>query len=268
MADRPHHARTSVAASVVALVLLAGCSSGPSAAERRAEAAAAASAAATPTPTPTVAAPVDLAAFAAIDRAGWDAIVADPAAAAGQQVIVYGVVQQFFTSAGPGVLQARITTKQPADPSEGTAAVVRADAAALADVEVGDVVQLYVDVTGPFGGTSGASTSTPELHAASVQEVGLRDLTADVVMGPATVAGGGVNVPITVTNSADVTMNYAVEVMAASADGARNYGTVTAHATFLAPGQAGASVARFSGALPAGVAFTLVSIRRTPTPTP
>jgi hypothetical protein len=251
--------------AVVVLMVASGCGSGGGTSAARPDTDATSQ---TPTQVPTPepsSSPVDLGAFAAIDRAGWDAIAADPEAAAGQQVVVYGVVEWFFSATGPGVLQASVTTSQPADPAEGTGAVVRADPALLQDVQVGDVVQLHAQVTGTFGGDSGATDGVPELQGLAVEEVGLRDLTADVVLGAPAVAGGGVNLPVTITNSGDVVMDYRVDVMATSADGTQNFGTITARGSMLAPGQVAQASVRFPGALPAGVVYTVASVTRVPT---
>lgn len=271
MADRPHHARlprravTAPAAAVVTLALaLAGCGGGD--AEEPQPDAAARSEAPSPTPTPTETQPVDLAAFAAIDRPTLDAVVADPEAAAGQQMILFAVVEQFYSATGPGTFQARVTTVQPADPAEGTRAVVRMAPDLLTDVEIGDVVKLHAEVSGAFGGATSATSRTPELTAYAAEEVGLRDLAADVVLG-APASAGGTTVPVTVTNSGDLTMDYRVEVTATSGDGAQNYGTMTARVPFLAPGQAGVASVRFTGAVPAGATFTVASVGRSPSPT-
>lgn len=268
MAGRPPDPRTSwravTASAAVVVLALAGCGGGGDVAEPQPDTAAR-SETPTPTPTPTTTQPVDLATFPPIDRATLDAVVADPDAAAGQQMILFAVVQRFYSATGPGTFQARLTTVQPADRAEGTGAVVRVAPELLTDVEIGDVVKLHAQVTGTFGGASGATSRTPELSAFAVEEVGLRDLAADVVLG-APASGGGVTVPVTVTNSGDVPMDYRVEVMAASADGAQNYGTMTARVPFLAPGQAGVASVRFTGAVPDGAQFTVASVGRTASP--
>lgn len=261
----PWHAVTATAAAAVVVLALAGCGGGGDVAEPQPDAAAR-SETPTPTPTPTATQPVDLAAFASVDRATLDAVVADPDAAAGQQMILFAVVQRFYSATGPGTFQARLTTVQPADRAEGTGAVVRVPPELLTGVEIGDVVKLHAQVTGTFGGASGATSRTPELAAFAVEEVGLRDLAADVVLGAPVSGGGGVTVAVTVTNSGDVLMDYRVEVMAASADGAQNYGTMTARVPFLAPGQAGVASVRFTGAVPDGAQFTVASVGRTASP--
>lgn len=271
MADRPRVSaprwRTlTTAASVVLLLALAGCGSGDDPPADQDAADRTATPTATPTPTASTAAPVDLAAFTPVDRAAWDAIVADPDSAAGQQVLVYAVVQRFYSATGPGTFQARVSTTQPADPTEGTGAVIRAQPEMLEGVEIGDVLELRAQVTGAFGGASGASSRTPELAAVAAEEVGLRDLTADVVLG-APVAGSGVTIPVTITNSADVAMDYRVDITARSADGKQNYGTMAARAAFLAPGQAGVVNVRFTGAVPEGAQFAVAKATRSPSPT-
>lgn len=254
--------RVAAGGLAAALVLgLAGCAS-PSGAEPLAHASGTPSAA----PSASPGAEADLTAFQPIDRVTWDAIAADPDGAKGTRVVVYGTVERVFTATGPGVVQARVTTTQPADPAEGTGAVVRVDPTVLAGVKPGDVLQLHATVDGTFGGATGATNRAPELTAVAAQSVGLRDLSADVAIGAPVVDTAGVNVPVVITNSGDVAMDYKAAVIAASADGTKNYGTVTAYASNLAPGQAGQANARFTGALPAGVTYTLVGVTRTATP--
>ncbi len=255
-----------VGLAAAASLALAGCSTSLDAGPEPGPGAASGTPSPTVTAAPTTTVAVDPAAFTAIDRPTWDAIAHDPEAAKGQRVVVYGTVERVFTSAGPGVLQARVTTTQPADPAEGTGAVVRVDAAAAADVQPGDVLELRATVAGAFGGATGATNRAPELTAVAVDEVGLRDLRADVVIGTPTTDTAGVSLPVVITNSGDVPMDYKAAVMAAGADGTTSFGTITAHASTVAPGQAGQAKARFGGALPSGVTFTLVSVTRTPTP--
>jgi hypothetical protein len=133
-------------------------------------------------------------------------------------------------------------------------------------VEAGDVVLVHAQVTGTFGGTTAATNRVPERQGYAVEQVGYRDLSADVALGAAVTGGGGVTVPVTITNSGDVTMEYRVDVMATSADGTQNFGTITARGTGVIAGQVAQVSVRFPGALPSGVVLTVAGVTRAPTP--
>jgi hypothetical protein len=211
------------------------------------------------------ASPVDLATFEAIDLAGWQAIAADPAAASGRQVVLFTVVGQVFSSTGPGTFQGQVATSQPATPTEGTGALLRAEPATLVDdVAVGDVLRVYAEVSGAFGGSAGTTNVTPELTVRAVEEVGYRDLRADVTLGAATRASSGVSVPVTVSNSGDRPMDYRVDVVALNADGTQQLGAVTARVTFVAPGQAAIAEARFPPTLTRDAVISVAAVDRAP----
>ena len=207
--------------------------------------------------------PVDLATFETIDLAGWQAIAADPVAATGRQVVLFTVVGQVFSSTGPGTFQGQVATSQPATATEGTGALLRAEPTTLVDdVAVGDVLRVYAEVSGVFGGSAGSANATPELSVRAVEEVGFRDLFADVALGAAARATSGVTVPVTVTNSSDRPMDYSVDIVALSVDGTQQLAAATARLTFVAPGQAAIVDVKFPPTLAGDAVISIAAVQR------
>lgn len=109
----------------------------------------------------------------------------------------------------------------------------------------------------------GGSTVAPQLQAASVQNVGFLDITADAVLDdPTTDEFGYVTVPVTITNSGADTFTYWVDVAAVSADGTEQYETTSAFAENLAAGQSKTEELSFYADIPADATLTVVKVER------
>lgn len=245
MTDARVACRAALLTAVVALVL-AGCSAqaadGPTATPGVPLDAPVETATATPS-----APPPDLSTFVAVDRAAWAAIDNAPAAAEGQQVVVFAVVSQVFTTGG-GRVAVHIATAHPATASEGTPALLRPDPPeVLAGVAVGDVLRVHAEVLGVYSGTAGGSVLLPELRVIAAEEVGPYNVAGDVVLGAVERGATTAVVPVTVTNSADTTMEYRVEVVAVAADGATQLDSAGPRFGYLEPGQSATLDVRFPG---------------------
>lgn len=262
MIEQSHRSRASVVRASVALgaatalALVAGCAPSPTPP---------ADAVADPVVTPDAtdeptADDVDLAAFVTPTPAEWTAIVEDPAVAIGMQVLVFAEVRQFDGSTGPEAFRALVGPSQPAEKSElSTSALLTGHSDVLSELVNGDVVLVHGEVA---GASEAVGDVIPELRVYAIESVGFRDLLQDVVVSAPVRAGGGVDVPIAITNSSHMAMNYTIDLVAESADGSLHLGTASAGVSYLAPGQAANTAVAFGGGLPPDAVIKLASVRR------
>jgi hypothetical protein len=209
---------------------------------------------------------VDLASFAAVDAARWDEIARDPDAAIGEQVVVFAEVTQLDTATGTEVFRANVGAMQPAAEFElAVNTVVRGDQHLIAAVAQGDVLKVYAVIAGSveYDTMIGGATVAPLLEAIAVEDVGYLDITVDAVLGPPVLQEyGGLDVPVTVTNSATSTMTYMVDVVAESPDGSVQHGTATAYVENLAPGQTANVEASFYEDVPTDAVYRVATVER------
>ncbi|NMR20230.1 hypothetical protein [Cellulomonas fimi] len=209
---------------------------------------------------------VNLAEFAAVDAAGWALIAKDPDAAAGQKIVIFAEVTQFDSATGADTFRANAGATQPAAEYElETNAVFGGEADLLAAITQGDVLRVYAEVSGSleYETAIGGAMTVPALEVVSAETVGYLDISGDAVLGtPVWGEYGGVDLPVTITNSANATMSYTVEIVAVSADGAVQHGTASAYAENLAPGQAAVTEASFFEDLPQDAVINVVEVER------
>ncbi|MGH8825175.1 MAG: hypothetical protein ACRDVN_11945 [Jiangellaceae bacterium] len=212
------------------------------------------------------AAVVDGGPFVEITALEWEAIARDPDAHAGERIVVFAEVTQFDSATGNDVLRANAGATQPTQTYElETNTIIVADSSALASVSQDDVLRLeaVVDGVAEYETMIGGSTVAPQLHAASVQNVGFLDITGDAVLGdPTTDEFGYLTVPVTITNSGTDTFTYWVDVAAVNEDGTEQYETTSAFAENLAPGQSKTEELSFYEDVPADAALTVVKVER------
>lgn len=246
MRHAPARRVASVAALSAALAVVAGCGG----ADDEPPAAPTTAADDTTEAPAEPAAPPDLSTFVALDRAGWQAVAAAPAEAEGQQVVVYAAVSRVYAAAD-GSLSAGIATSHPATDAEGTAALLRADPPELfAEVAAGDVLLVHAEVLGAYAGRTGGAVRIPELRVVAVEDVGPYDTLADVALGTPERGTASIVVPVTATNTTDTVMEYRVEVVALSADGAAELDAARPRFGALEPGQAATLDVRFTAVPP------------------
>jgi hypothetical protein len=256
-----------IAAVIVLVVVIAALGGGedsaqPAAAESSSESGdtAAPDDAAEPAPV------VDLTDFTPVDSTAWSQIAKDPDAASGQKVVVFAEVTQFDSATGTDSFRANTGARQPSAEFElETNAVFGGNGDSLADVTQGDVLRVYAEVSGSleYETAIGGSTVVPSLDVVSVERVGYLDITGDAVLGtPSWAEYGGVDVPVTVTNSSDTVMTYSVDVVAESPDGTTQLGTAGAYVDNLAPGQSAPTEASFYEDLPADAVIKVVKVER------
>lgn len=209
---------------------------------------------------------VDLTTFVTIDEAGWAQIAKDPDATAGNKVIVFAEVTQFDSATGSDTFRASVGAEQPAAEFElETNAVLYGDEAALTDVTLGDVLKVYAVVDGSvdYETMVGGATTAPMLRVAAIENVGFRDLKADVKVGEMTRDEYGyVSVPVTVTNTSSTRMTYDVSLAAETADGKTQLATTSAFAENLGPGQTATVDADFFDEVPRDAVFTVTAVDR------
>ncbi|GAA4772491.1 hypothetical protein GCM10023351_15860 [Microbacterium gilvum] len=208
---------------------------------------------------------IDLSDFSEIDAATWDAIAADGESHVGEYAIVYAEVTQFDSNTGDQAVRASVGSSQPGGEYElETNTIVNAEADLLDGVVVGDVLKVHaiVDGTLEYDSTFGGTNVVPSLTAVVIERVGYKDLSADVVLGAAVWSGyGGVDVPVTITNSSTAAMGYSVEIVAESPDGGVQYDSSYAYADHLQPGQASTNEASFYD-IPGDAVFRVVEVTR------
>lgn len=209
---------------------------------------------------------VDLSTFTAVDEPAWAQIAKDPDGSKGDRVIVFAEVTQFDSATGTGALRANVGATQPAGEYElETNAIVVGTDEMLADVTMGDVLRVHAEVTGSlqYETTIGGKMDAPELTAAAIEVVGFLDLTGDAVLGEAVWDEyGGVEVPVTVTNSGSDQMDYSIDVVVESSDGSMQLGSATAYVENLQPGQSGLAQASFYDDIPNDAVFRVASVER------
>lgn len=208
----------------------------------------------------------DPADFRPVDPAQWESITKDPDRAKDRAVIVFAEVRQFDSGTGADRFLASAGADQPGAKLElqGNAAFV-GDEELLGDVVAGDVLKIHAVVTGSleYETQIGGVATVPVLDIARLKEVGFVDLAKDVKLGTVQVNEfGWVSLPATVTNSSRQKFTYQVDVVAESKDGSTSYGTGTAFAENLGPGQKKEVVAEFLDEVPADAVYRIEKVER------
>lgn len=208
----------------------------------------------------------DLADFVPVDAGTWDAVAKNPDGAEGDMIVVFAEVTQFDAATGTDTFRANVGVDQPAAEFElETNAVLSADEVLLSGIVAGDVLKVYAVVAGSleYETQIGGATTVPLLAIAKVEDVGYADLSKDVVLGaPARDEFGYLTIPGTITNSGSKPFTYSVDVVAESSDGATSYGTASAFADNLNPGQNTNVTFDFFEEIPDGAVFRIATADR------
>ena len=208
----------------------------------------------------------DPADFLKVDAAEWESIAKDPDKAKDRAVIVFAEVAQFGSDTGPDRFRASAGVDRPGAELElQTNSLFVGDEALLDGVVAGDVLKLHAVVTGSleYETQLGGVATVPVLEIAQLEDVGFADLSKDVKLGTAEVNElGWVSLPATVTNSSSQTFTYLVDIVAESKDGSTSYGTGTAFAENLGPGQKKEVAAEFLEEVPADAVYRIESAER------
>ncbi len=123
--------------------------------------------------------------FVEISPQEWDAIARDPDAHEGERIVVFAEVTQFDSATGNDILRANAGATQPTQTFElETNTIVVGEESALASVSQDDVLRVEAVVVGvaEYETMIGGSIVAPQLQAASIQNVGFLDITADAVL--------------------------------------------------------------------------------------
>lgn len=209
---------------------------------------------------------VDLSEFDEIDSARWEQIARDPDSLEGERIVVFAEVTQFDSATGRDTLRANTGAVQPAGEYElETNTIIVGSEDVVADVSQGDVLRVHAEVVGStsYENQIGGETTAPVLAARAVEDVGYIDLTADATLGaPVWGEYGGLEVPVTVTNSSDRAMTYSVDVVAENADGSVQLGSASAFVDNLRPGQSAQATANFFEDIPRDATFSVADVER------
>ncbi|MGX9346880.1 hypothetical protein [Microbacterium sp. KNMS] len=131
-------------------------------------------------------------------------------------------------------------------------------------VETGDVLLVSLAVPDPESFDSYydlAGIDSARFDVVELEVVGLYDLAQDVTLGELRLDGDEPVLPVSVRNSADVPMEYAIDITALNPDGSEA-ATSIAWSADIAPGETGAADVTLYGAVPDGVTFRIDSVSR------
>lgn len=208
--------------------------------------------------------------FATIDAAQLEAILDAPEAHVGEGFAAYAEIlapdtPEADVPADGAAHLVTLSARQPATPFEyvGANQTVIVDQEGL-EVDAGDVLLVSLAVPDPESFESHydiAGIDSARFDVVELEVVGLYDLAQDVAIGELRRDGDNPVLPVTVRNSADVAMEYVVDITALNPDGSEAATTI-AWSADIGAGETGAADVTLYGAIPDGVAFRIDSVSR------